>query len=1006
MPPRFTVFNESGRVVTTTGDGTSSNHGRLVQKASLYVDTVENMVFTFVPGETSLLRGGGRTENLYIQYDAGLSNEPVSELAKLLSYLEQDDSSSPSTVSSSFRHFDDAEAFEHSWNFQRTNSDSQEHRLLWQVAQAPGELPPVSELFQQVLTDLIADGSKLRLGMKDPAATAQAFKYFISSSRNITVAVPKQGGKFSEADIVLKPGASENYNPLDNATTKAIQEKWDQLLSSYTEEKLSELQNRIEKVARSASLVDVHYDLTQFRRYVDDEEQVEKRYRTAEAEKLHEFYVEIQAEGGIPSDFNQEIDSKLLEKLDSKLDELETEILSTDRAKLIELINNVDSTRFTEDYQKYAAFEELKDMVNKNKPTHSTNSQTNSYVDDFATRLEEVKSYHSGLNEVVDTIESELVETINTYISDLREKLIHRKSEDLKEILNRIQHQDSFAVEKEMEVLRVFEQALDGSVDIESIPDSLPNTVLPSGFDPQTNHSTTWGQSSSNVKELYSEVWEIANNPGLADDDAKEIFDRVHSEIKRRRERRQEERYNTLKKHLDNNIQNLQLSSVEISTALQELQVLAELCEFNTSRDGRSKNNRFQQVAEDIESVKNSGCLTRDQKTELLNSAKQSIESYRSRLLNDHCSDKKQQLLSPIEQLLHQHRVNWEYCRNELETMQTILDQRGFKKSLTDNNPNTQKFNKRVRELNRAEYLDDEDKTEIFNEAEQRIRKETTEIADSESTPESSETSLSITSLLPIFGNSSGGMKNMNRSRNPFYKLSGSAVPVVLTLLLVGAIIGGAVVITFGSSLPLISGTEDDSNNAPSATTLGSDGEISSTIITSPRPAETLASDTLVVEGTTQHSTVTVLAEHRATGMVYRDTVNSTDGKFEADLGALSAGEYRVSVTSNESSEPVDTQSVTFLANTQPSLNLGSARPNAPVNDSVVVSGLSTFDNVTIELYDANGTRVASEQVNTTEVRYDATIPVEGDNNYIVTVRPTGVQLSEYSRLSIVQVGG
>ncbi|WP_434531607.1 hypothetical protein ACODNH_19895 (plasmid) [Haloarcula sp. NS06] len=369
MKTKFTVFDESGRIITTTApDQWSGGEPSLVRKAKLYVDTGERMVFTYLEGKTSLLRGGRRVENLYFQYNAAPDNSPVEGLVQFIEALQQGDAQSLSTGTSNLEGITEAEVLDYDWQIQQSMGRDKK-RLLWQVAQAVPELPATSSLFQDVIKELVMDGTQLRLGMEDYASTAQAFKYFINLPRDLTVAVPDQGNEPVGADIILFPGAEENYDAEDAATKRAIKKEWDRVLSSYTGDKLEQLENKVATLEQgSDSLPDLHYDLIQLRKSVEKSRSHLSQFRSSKAADAYELYTETQQETEVPDSFQREITTDFLEYLNERIDEAQTQIVAAKKSTLEESLEKIKQFQFKK-YEKYVTFKKLKEIINRRIPS-------------------------------------------------------------------------------------------------------------------------------------------------------------------------------------------------------------------------------------------------------------------------------------------------------------------------------------------------------------------------------------------------------------------------------------------------------------------------------------------------------------------------------------------------------------------------------------------------------------------------------------------------------------
>ncbi|WP_434531606.1 hypothetical protein ACODNH_19890 (plasmid) [Haloarcula sp. NS06] len=100
---------------------------------------------------------------------------------------------------------------------------------------------------------------------------------------------------------------------------------------------------------------------------------------------------------------------------------------------------------------------------------------------EFAKKVRDLNKHHGTLDPVIEEVKDDLSHTIDIHIRDERETIINSKTEDLKQILDKIQYRKQVETEELYNVLTVFQNVISGDMDIDAAPKSLPDTILNSG---------------------------------------------------------------------------------------------------------------------------------------------------------------------------------------------------------------------------------------------------------------------------------------------------------------------------------------------------------------------------------------------------------------------------------------------------------------------------------------------------------------------------------------------
>ncbi|WP_434531605.1 hypothetical protein ACODNH_19885 (plasmid) [Haloarcula sp. NS06] len=138
--------------------------------------------------------------------------------------------------------------------------------------------------------------------------------------------------------------------------------------------------------------------------------------------------------------------------------------------------------------------------------------------------------------------------------------------------------------------------------------------------------------------------------------------------------------------------------------------------------------------------------------------------------------------------------------------MEKILENQGLDESLQNHDPSTRRLNKKVRELRKEDYLSEESKDQIIHDAKQTLKQARRQLnggRESGSTDKNSDSGFKAS--LPVIGDTSGGgITDLSGPPKSFEKPSAIQVALVLGVLLAGIILGGGIVVAFGSSTPFV----------------------------------------------------------------------------------------------------------------------------------------------------------------------------------------------------------
>jgi len=363
MPADICVHREGYNTIFPLdgGDPDPYVQGLIRNYVELYVDTDEPELVAFIPSKTTIL--GLRRENLFYHYRPEDPAAIAEEFRDVLEILHEDDISDGGvdrTRDARRREIPESVVesgiFEEGWSLDKSEPSTQ---LAMDLADAEPAFPGLSRLQREVVLGLLGE-ERLVLGIEAFEAGLQAIQYLLDYNYDarVAIATSDDATSLSAADLVLMPGADRNFEPLDEESAAALNNRTGEKIENWTEELKVDAHAAIENLVAEPDPSDygIYRDLRRIQSHISDGAEVE--FDSKYASEVVDIHASVEASEHLSSDDRQEVSQAILQRVEEAqatiADRIRSEKLPTLENAIETIIDSIDDPFETYDQLRIA----------------------------------------------------------------------------------------------------------------------------------------------------------------------------------------------------------------------------------------------------------------------------------------------------------------------------------------------------------------------------------------------------------------------------------------------------------------------------------------------------------------------------------------------------------------------------------------------------------------------------------------------------------------------------
>jgi len=932
----------------------------------LYVDTADPEVVSYIPGKTSMRRGGNRVENLTFRYQSNSSAGLITKFGRLIESLHNPEDGTEEQIrhkngdelSNQFpRSIEESGIFEQWWEFSNPDFDflagrDELHPII--LKNISGEIPNLEELVRRAFLKQIAEGdTQLRLKIDNFEAAAKVIKYVAEQGYETSIAVYRNGDQqsLSEPEVILVPGyPTANFDAVDEATRSALQQSVQEVKENWQEELTKGGIETIHALVDTNSVerYTILKDLKSIYQYFDADR--ERRIRSDLGQQVIFYYEEtIETDSHLTTEEKAEVLDNLLEKLQTEFDSLRGEVVTEQSKKLQKSIDRVNAQNPKE---KFDTFRRIEKILETDRSREINPKDYSGSVRSIAVSWQQLVAPQGPGEDIVDEIRTQVMEHLDEPLQEQREKVVDKLIQDFEQKITKIQVDYNLRDSERLHVLKLSKN-------------SIENELVPKELDNYDNNNR--------VNDIKKRLEELSTEEGIDTKTANQVRDRLSRKFSSEIEDLKVDVQNEYWKQIRSTVGGISNSEVTPAEKAERFEAIKKLLRSSSpsSQSMEFRSTEVQNVQSTLETLEDDPALDEASKQKVCKQALDYVEQLEQEVEKQlHAKSPEGYLqefsnvLEELERELQHAPKKMDNLLNEIQDIVTSNKELYLKREY--HTSHQEKFIRKASTVLYDHFKDNKIKSRQREKLLQRIETARPNILVE---PDSEGKSAKILKKIPF----------------PLSRRVGTAIAVLILLALI-AISAGVIL---------------DGNPFGSNSTGQADLEVTSPAVMS------IDDDTIVVRGSTSAEWVEVQFDHTyRKGVQVFDIEVDESGSFEREFDDIPVGTYVLTISTNSTTQN-NTQTrreFTYLGDLGDPISISDPKPEEIVESrEVEISLESSVDQLEVKLYSSNGEQHLSERVTEIEDRRIFTVDVHQPGTYILEVSVPGLQ-GEYTERRVFSV--